>query len=154
MAPDNLTLEDLLPHRGRMLLIREIVNGDPRSAMSRAIVDATWPLFDGSSVNPLVLIELTAQTAGICAGLARIEERGLESDKKSWLVGIKRADLFVDALKLNDCIITHAENNFEYEGYRQITGTARINEKVVGFVELQAIQAEEAHMEEEGSRAP
>ena len=153
MAPDNLTLADLLPHRSRMLLIDEILEGDPRRAVSSAVVNKTWPLFDGRGVNPLVLIELTAQTAGICAGLARIQERGPESDKKSWLVGIKRADLYVDALKLNDRIITRAENSFEYEGYRQITGTTLIGEKVVGRIELQAIQAEKTHLEE-GSHSP
>ncbi|MCG6910408.1 MAG: hypothetical protein LJE94_09840 [Deltaproteobacteria bacterium] len=148
MPPDNLTLEDLLPHRSRMLLIEKILEGTPQKAVSTAVVNAYWPFFNGSDVSPLVLIELTAQTAGICAGLARIKERGLETDKKSWLVGIKRADLYVETLHLKDCITTHAENSFEYEGYRQIKGTAWIGEKLLGRIELQAIQAEETHVEQ------
>jgi len=138
----NYSIEDLLPHRNSMLLIEEILEGDPQAAVSRAVVNENWPLFDGHKVNALVLIEVAAQTAGICAGLAMIRERGVDSDKKSLLVGIKRSRFFVASLDLNDTIITHAENSFEYEGYRQITSTARIGAKVVGEVELQAIQAE------------
>jgi len=139
-------IEDLLPHRGSMLLVEEMLEGDPKAAVSSAVVNENWPFFDGGSVNPLVLIELAAQTAGICAGLARIKERGPDSDKKSWLVGIKRADFFVDTLNLNDRIVTHAKNSFEYEGYRQIAATARVGFKVVAEIELQAIQADDEHL--------
>ena len=140
------SIEDLLPHRNGMLLIEEILEGDQKAAVSRAVVNENWPLCDGLRVNSLVLIEVAAQTAGICAGLARIRERGLDSDKKSWLVGIKRSRFYVASLSLNDTIITRAENSFEYEGYRQIASTSRVGSKVVGEVELQAIQADTDHL--------
>jgi len=57
-------------------------------------------------------------------------------------VGIKQARFFVDTLALNARIITRAENQFEYEGYRQILGTARIGSEMVGEVALQVIQTE------------
>ena len=146
MTVTHYSIEDLLPHRSGMLLIEEILEGTPERAVSSAVVNQNWPLFDGSRVNALILIELAAQTAGICAGLARINERGLNSDKKSWLVGIKRSCFLVDALGLNNNIITCAENSYEYEGYRQIMSTARIGSKVVGEIELQAIQADAEHL--------
>jgi predicted hotdog family 3-hydroxylacyl-ACP dehydratase len=145
---EEMKIEDLLPHRGGMLLIEKMLEGDPKTAVSSAVVKKSWPLFEDNGVNPLILIELAAQTAGICAGLARIKERGKDSDKKSWLVGIKRADFFVDSLALNERVVTYAENSFEYEGYRQITASARIGTKVVGEIELQAIQADEDHLTE------
>ena len=145
MTPVTYSIEDLLPHRNGMLLIEEILEGDPTAAVSRAVVNKHWPLCDGRRVNALVLIELAAQTAGICAGLARIRERGLDSDKKSWLVGIKSSRFFVESLSLNDVVITRAENSFAYEGYRQITSTANVGSKIVGEIELQAIQAETGH---------
>lgn len=146
MSLANFSIEDLLPHRNSMLLIEEILEGGPNAAVSSAIVNENWPLFDGSSVNSLILIEMAAQTAAICAGWARIQERGLASDKKSWLVGIKRAEFFVDALNLNDRIVTHAVNSFKYEGYRHIIATARVGSAVVGEIELQAIQADDDHL--------
>ena len=57
-------------------------------------------------------------------------------------MGIKQSQFFVDTLALNDRIITQAENLFEYEGYRQIMGTARIGSRIVGEVALQVIQTE------------
>jgi predicted hotdog family 3-hydroxylacyl-ACP dehydratase len=131
-----------------MLLIEEILEGSPKAAVSSAVVNKKWPLCDGRRVNALILIELAAQTAAICAGLARINERGPHSDKKSWLVGIKRSSFFVESLALNDKIITRAENSFEYEGYRQITSTSRVGSKVIGEIELQAIQADSEHLQE------
>jgi hypothetical protein len=57
-------------------------------------------------------------------------------------VGIKQSHFFVDTLALNDRIITHVENKFEYEGYRQIMGIAKIGSEVVAEVTLQVIRTE------------
>ncbi len=142
MNPFNFSLEDLLPHRDRMLLIDEILELDDKVAVTRATVSEQWPLFDGQAVAPLVLIELVAQTAGVSNGWVRIQQRGLDSEKKGWLVGIKQARFFVDALLINQQIITRAENHFAYEGFRHIRGTARIGPEIVGEVELQVIQTD------------
>jgi len=140
MKPDDLRIEDLLPHRDRMLLIDEVLEVNDTTAVTSATVTKQWPLFDGRAVDSLILIELVAQTAGVNNGWVRIKQHGLDSEKKGWLVGIKQSRFLVRAVALNDCIITRAENQFEYEGYRQILGTARIGEKLIGEVALQVIQ--------------
>lgn len=140
----DVKIEDLLPHRDRMLLIDEIFELDHDMAVTCATVTDRWPFFNGNGVDPLVLIEVVAQTAGINNGWVRIKKHGKDSEKKGWLVGIKQARFFVDTLALNDRIQTRTENQFEYEGYRQIMGTARIGSEVVGEVALQIIQAESA----------
>ena len=138
----NVKIEDLLPHRDRMLLIDEVLEVDHNMAVTGATVTDRWPFFDGQGVGSLVLIEVVAQTAGINNGWVRIQKHGLDSEKKGWLVGIKQSRFFVNTLALNDRIITRAENQFEYEGYRQILGTASIGSKIVGEVALQVIQTE------------
>jgi predicted hotdog family 3-hydroxylacyl-ACP dehydratase len=138
----DINIGDLLPHRDRMLLIDEILEVDDKTAVTRATVTDQWPFFDGNGVDSLILIELVAQTAGISNGWVRIQKHGKDSEKKGWLVGIKQSRFFVDTLVLNDRIITRAENQFEYEGYRQILGTAKIGSEVVGEVALQVIQTE------------
>jgi predicted hotdog family 3-hydroxylacyl-ACP dehydratase len=138
----DINIGDLLPHRDRMLLIDEILEVDDKTAVTRATVTDQWPFFDGQTVDSLILIELVAQTAGISNGWVRIQKHGKDSEKKGWLVGIKQSRFFVDTLVLNDRIITRAENQFEYEGYRQILGTAKIGSEVVGEVALQVIQTE------------
>jgi predicted hotdog family 3-hydroxylacyl-ACP dehydratase len=140
MKPEDIRIEDLLPHRDRMLLIDEVLEVTDTTAVTSATVTKQWPLFDGRAVDSLILIELVAQTAGVNNGWVRIKQHGLDSEKKGWLVGIKQSRFLVNAVALNDRIITRAENQFEYEGYRQILGTARIGEKLVGEVALQVIQ--------------
>ena len=138
----DINIEDLLPHRDRMLLIDEILEVDDRTAVTRATVTDQWPLFDGQAVDSLILIELVAQTAGINNSWVRIKKHGQDSEKKGWLVGIKQSRFFVDSVSLNDLILTRAENHFEYESYRQITGIARIGDDIVGEISLQLIQTD------------
>ncbi len=140
----DLNIEELLPHRDRMLLIDGIIELDNTSAVTRATVTDQWPFFDGKTVDSLILIELIAQTAGINNGWVRLKTHGQDSDKKGWLVGIKQSRFFVDAVFLNDLIITKAANEFEYENYRHIAGVASIGSKIVGEVTLQLIQTESA----------
>lgn len=138
----DLKIEDLLPHRNRMLLIDEILEIDNKVAVTRSTVTDQWPFFDGQAVDSLILIELVAQTAGINNSWVRVKKRGQDSEKKGWLVGIKQSRFFVDSLSLNDLIITRAENQFEYESYRLISGIARIDDVIVGEVSLQLFQTD------------
>jgi predicted hotdog family 3-hydroxylacyl-ACP dehydratase len=140
MNPADICIEDLLPHRGRMLLIDEIVEVDDEKAITGATVSDQWPFFDANGVNPLVLIELVAQTAGITNGWVRIKQRGKDSEKNGWLVGIKQSRFYVKSISLNQRIITRAVNQYAYEGYRHIAGIARIGSEIVGEVALQLIQ--------------
>ena len=140
----DLNIEDLLPHRDRMLLIDEILELDDKVAVTHATVTDQWPFFDGQAVDSLILIELVAQTAGISNSWVRVKKRGKDSEKKGWLVGIKQSRFFVDSLSLNALIITRAENQFEYESYRHISGVAKIGDLIVGEISLQLIQTDSA----------
>jgi predicted hotdog family 3-hydroxylacyl-ACP dehydratase len=140
----DINIEDLLPHRDRMLLIDEILELDDKAAVTSATVTDQWPFFDGKAVDSLIVIELVAQTAGVTNGWIRIKQRGKDSEKKGWLVGIKQSRFFVEAISLNQRIITRAENQFVYESYRHIAGIARIGSDIVGEVTLQLIQTESA----------
>jgi predicted hotdog family 3-hydroxylacyl-ACP dehydratase len=140
MKRANIAIEDLLPHRGRMMLINEIIEMDEDRAVTVSVVTDQWPLFDGKTVSPIILIELIAQTAGISNGLERIRKHGKNSEKKGWLVGIKKSRFFVDAIPLHTTIITRAENRFKYDGFREILGTARIGQDIICETSLQVIQ--------------
>jgi predicted hotdog family 3-hydroxylacyl-ACP dehydratase len=134
-------VEDLLPHRGRMLLIDEILKVDTESAISRSRVTEAWPLFDGVGVPALMIIELVAQTCGLLNGLCRIQEQGEDSEKRGFLVGIKMAKLYIENLPLGESILTEARNRFKFEGFREIEGFAKMGSKLVGEVTLQVVQA-------------
>ena len=151
---DNPSITDLLPHRGRMLLIHEIVQIDKDSAVSRSVVNDQWPTFDGAGVSPLLIgrrtpkqdtlliIELVAQTSGLNNGLDRLKKEGQGTETKGWLVGIKKAILHVDTLELGMVVTTRAKNSFKFEGFREIEGQAMIGQQVAGEVTLQVVRAD------------
>jgi len=139
---NNPSITDLLPHRGRMLLIQEIIQVDMDAAVSRSIVNEQWPLFDGAGVSPLLIIELVAQTSGLSNGLDRLTKEGPGTETKGWLVGIKKAELYVDTLTLGTAVVTQARNSFKFEGFREIEGRSMIDDKLVGEVTLQVVRAE------------
>jgi predicted hotdog family 3-hydroxylacyl-ACP dehydratase len=143
MADLDLSIEDLLPHRGRMLLLGEILQADKALAISRQTVSDRWPLCDGETVNPILLIELVAQTAGICNGLERVATHGAGADRKGWLVGIKRAIFEIDRLPLGGEIIVKARNHFVFDSFREIGGTAHMGDRQIAEVVLQVVRAEE-----------
>jgi len=140
MNQTDMGIEDLIPHRGGMKLIDEIIEVDENRAVTRAVVTEEWPLFDGKSVNPIVLVELVAQTAGVSNGWDRIKRLGIDSEKKGWLVGIKESRFFIEAIPLHAQIITRCEEQFKYDSYREMLGITRIGADIVGEVSLQVFQ--------------
>lgn len=146
MAADNskparLTAEALLPHRGRMLLVGEILSLDDEQATTLSVAHRDWPLFKDGTINPLILVELVAQTAGVHNGLRRLKTRGDDSETRGWLVGVKKAVFHVDAIALGEPVTTTARNAFVFENLREITGTASINGRLAAEVTLQVVEA-------------
>jgi predicted hotdog family 3-hydroxylacyl-ACP dehydratase len=142
MPEIDLSIEALLPHRGRMLLLGEVLQADKAEAISRQRVDERWPLCDGASVNAIVLIELVAQTAGICNGIDRVATHGAEADRKGWLVGVKKASLELDRLPVGAEIVVKAKNHFVFDSFREIGGTAHMEGRQIAEVVLQVVRAE------------
>lgn len=140
MELGDIGIDDLLPHRGRMKLVDEILELDEGRSLTRSTVSPSWPFFDGTNVNALILVELLAQTAGINNGWTRILKNGLHSEKKGWLVGIKKARFLVDRIPLHTVIIAYAENHFEYDNFREVHGTAKIDGIVVADAVMQLFQ--------------
>ena len=135
-------IENLIPHRQRLKLIHTIISVDQEHAATRATVKENWPLLSGDDVSPLVLIELAAQTAGVCIGWnEKMKTDGSKRKAAGWLVGIKNARFYVDKITLDTCIATRSENYLIVENYREIAATASIGEKLVAEINLQILQA-------------
>ncbi len=137
----DLCLEDLLPHRGTMLLVTKVLEVDAEHAVTLCRVARSWPMAEASGIPSLILIELAAQTAGVCNGWDRVQTRGLDSEKMGWLVGIKKAELFIDFLSLGSEIISSAENSYKFESLREVTCRQHLNGRLVGTMTLQLFQA-------------
>ena len=143
MEPAEIQAEDLLPHRGRMKLVDEIITVNSEMAVTGTGVTDQWPFFDGKAVNSLVLIELVAQTAGISNSWGGKKKHGENFVTKGWLVGIKESRFYIDSVPLDTRIITRCVNQFEYDSYRVIRGTVEIEKRIVAEVELQLVQSDQ-----------
>ena len=135
-------IENLIPHRERMKLIDTITFVDQEHAVTRATVKESWPLYSGDAVSAIVLIELAAQTAGVCIGWnQKMKSDGPRGEAKGWLVGIKNARFYVNTIPLDSCITTRSENSLVVENYKEIAASASVGEKLVGEISLQILQA-------------
>jgi len=142
MNPKDVRPETILPHRGRMLLIDEILELDDDGAATRSVVTERWPFFNGRDVNTIVLIELVAQTAGVHNGWIRDKLHGPAADKKGWIVGIRQARLMVNAIPLGTELITRAKNKMEFEGFRDIFGTVAMETQIVAEIAIQLLRSD------------
>jgi len=141
MNPKNLTARNLLPHRGPMLLVDDIIAVDNQKAVTRSVAADTWPLFDGDCIHPIILIELVAQTAGIHNGWVREKTEGPDIDKRGWVVGVKHARLPCRGFALETEFITRSENRFEFEGFREILGTVEVEGAVIAEITIQLLRS-------------
>ncbi len=135
------SIEELLPHQGRMVLVQEIMEIGDQYAVTAAVAGERWPLLGNDRIDLLVLPELAAQTAGIYNSYQFKKRHGSDADNRGWLVGIKQADFFTAAILLGSRIISRAENTFEYDQLREITSTHHIDGRLIGRVTLQLMQA-------------
>ena len=141
MDAKTLSIEELLPHRNRMKLVDEILELTDDIAVTGATATREWPLYSGTGISPLVLVELVAQTAGIKNGLDRVRTQGPDADRRGWIVGVKQARFEVDEIFPGDRVITRAWNEYQLDNYFNIAGEASIDSRVVARVSLQVIQA-------------
>jgi predicted hotdog family 3-hydroxylacyl-ACP dehydratase len=136
-----IKIEDLIPHRGKMILIDEIIAIRPEYAVTSSTVSTSWPLLTTNGVSSLILVEIAAQSAGVCNGWDRIQEKGIESSKMGWLVGVKRAKFNRDFIPVASKIITRSENSNKYDNLRVTSSVSHIDGDIIGEVTLQLFQA-------------
>jgi len=142
MAAVDVNIETLLPHRGMMLLIADIISLDQQKATTLSLVKKDWPLSNQQGVNALIIVELVAQTAGIYNSYEVVKKEGADSNVQGWIVGIKKASFVVDYLPFGASVQTTAHNQFEYDELREIYGESKIGDQVLGQVTLQLMRAQ------------
>ncbi|MDD3815462.1 MAG: hypothetical protein PHZ02_12555 [Desulfocapsaceae bacterium] len=136
-----ITLDDLIPHRDSMMLIDDIIEVDSHYALTSSVISASYPLVDANGVHPLIMVELAAQTAGVCNGLDRIKTKGIDSLKMGWLVGVKRAHFYIAHIPLGSTVFTRSENSHNYENLREVSCVVHLDKRLIGEVTLQLFQA-------------
>jgi predicted hotdog family 3-hydroxylacyl-ACP dehydratase len=143
IALSEITLEDLLPHRSNMLFISEVLEVDRKHSLTICRVEKFWPMMEENGVLSLILVELAAQTAGVCNGWDRVQTKGLASERMGWLVGIKNAEFYTDYLPLGARILCRAENAYSFANLREVYCEQHLDKTLIGKMTLQLFQADE-----------
>jgi len=137
----DINIENLIPHRKSMRLIDEIIEMDDDHCITAATVSSRWPLNRDGYVHPIILIELVAQSAGVCFGWREMHKKE-PSGKPGWLVGIKKARFFRDRIPVNSKIVISIDDHKKDDVYAEISGTARLDSEIIGEMELQVFRPE------------
>jgi predicted hotdog family 3-hydroxylacyl-ACP dehydratase len=135
-------IEDLIPHRERLKLIDTIISVDQDHAATRTTVKENWPLLSGDGVSAILLIELAAQTAGVCIGWnKKVKTSGPQGEARGWLVGIKKAHFYIDKIPVGTCISIRSNYHLIVDNYKEIAASITIGDKLIAEINLQILQA-------------
>ena len=137
----DIDIESLIPHREKIKIISGILEIKETTAISTAIVNPQWPLYNEDSVNSLVLIEAIAQTAAIVEGYKRRQQG--KDGVKGWLVGIKSAEFNITKIPVDTNLIIMIESKYSFDNYGVVEGTVKAGDKILATATLQALRLNE-----------
>jgi len=136
-----INIEDLIPHREPIRIISEIIEIADDYAITGAIVNENWPLFDGGGVNSLIIIEAIAQTAALIEGNKK-QKQG-KPGVKGWLVGIKSAEFKQAKIPVNTRLVVSVKSMYSFDNYGVIEGTVKSENDVLVVAVLQALRMDD-----------
>jgi len=135
----DVNIDALIPHRRPLRLIDELLEVDEDSAVSAAMITTQWPMLENGAANPIVLIELVAQTAAALGGLKGKKENKEAAASRGLLVAIKSANFIIDEIPLQSRIITHSTTRLLMENFKEITGVIKLDDTVIAEITLQSV---------------
>ncbi|MGD0276740.1 MAG: hypothetical protein ABSB79_11945 [Syntrophales bacterium] len=134
-----MDIETLIPHRGRMKLIEEILSINTDMAVTSAKVSNRWPLYQESFVDPIVLIEIVAQTTAVHISWKSKSAKG--GGGKGWLVGVKGADFFLDQIPVDTVLISTVRNLDSIDNYNVVNGEVMMGMDLVCRIQIQVLRS-------------
>lgn len=128
-APAFPPVVELLPHRGRMLLLDEVVASGPGFTACRVVIRPDSSFVEGGRVPGLVAIEYMAQTVAAYAGL---EARGQGRPVRiGYLLGTRELSLEIDEFQVGDDLLIEVHHQFGDELIGAFDCTVRCRGRIV-----------------------
>ena len=103
-------IRELLPHRGKMLLLDEVVDAGPASVTCRVHIRSSSSFVEAGRVPGLVALEYMAQTVGAYAGLRAREQGG--PVRIGYLLGSRDVQLSGRDFLVGDDLVVEAHHVF------------------------------------------
>jgi len=137
----DVPIETLVPHRDRMRLVEVFEGHDQdRDGITRTVARDTWPLCDGRTVNPHVVIELVAQATAAMAGWDDFKQG--KSVGFGYIVGIKNACISMDPIPAGSLLTVKTRKILTQGNYGVFSGAVYSEARVWGEVVLQVFRPE------------
>ena len=122
-----------------MKFIEEVIDINDERAITSTTVNEEWPFY-GDSINPIILVEVIAQTAAIAIGNKKRKETG--EGARGWLVGIKHASFSTIKIPVGSKLMGIAKREYNRENYAVFSGVVKMNEEEIFKTELQLFNPE------------
>lgn len=129
-------MKDLIPHRGLMLLIDEVLELDESEATTATVVRDSWPLINNGTLGQTLLVELVAQTVAVVYGWRRI--KGIDA-QEGYLVGIKNAKFDTANIPVGSRLTTKVWPLYEMDAYGVFKGTVHCQSNSAAEIEIQVL---------------
>jgi predicted hotdog family 3-hydroxylacyl-ACP dehydratase len=139
-VPGARRIDAMIPHRGRMLLVERLLQGDDRQAEVEAETRDSWPLATEAGVPPLVLVEALAQACGL---LMAWRDRDEPMAGRGFLVGLRQARFAPGRVPLGVRLRLRVEILTEVDNYVVFHGRAEAAGHLWAEVELQTYRSDE-----------
>jgi len=128
-------IEDLIPHKGRMILIEEILEVDDNHCIAQAVASSHWPLHNEGLIDSIITIELVAQTAAYLIGWKERNKGG--TDRKGFITGIKNTTLAIPYIAIGSRLRISCKKLVTMENYAEFEGDIRDDSRTYSNVLLQ-----------------
>lgn len=120
-----------------MKLIDGVLDQNEEASVTTTRVSDLWPLHRNASVDPLILIEVVAQTAAVHISGRRDGIRA--GDRRGWMVGIKNADFFCDRIPVGTSLTAAVKNMYHMENYSVLEGKVHNGTDLLCRIEIQVL---------------
>jgi predicted hotdog family 3-hydroxylacyl-ACP dehydratase len=130
-----MDIESYMPHRGGMKLILDILESDENSCKAIAIPKETWPFLRQEGIDPMVIIELVAQTTSAYVGWCRRNKKKLGG--AGFLVGIRSAEIGPAYLPLGIPVYISCKRTLDMDNYGVFDGRVFSDGMIYGTAAIQ-----------------
>jgi predicted hotdog family 3-hydroxylacyl-ACP dehydratase len=128
-----------------MKLIDEVVHTASDEAVTRAAVGSRWPLVNhagdnnisGACVDPVVFIELVAQTAAVQVS-SRTQKNA--ADRRGCMVGIRNAEFFIAPVPVGTILTTRIRCVQSIDNYDVLEGEVSSAQGLLCRAEIQVFR--------------
>ena len=137
MLADTDIIETCIPHRIPMRLVDRLLASQDDQATVETQVRPHWPGANAGFVDPVLLIELVAQSVAVLVGWQRRHEEKMGG--RGLLVGVRKTEIQCERLRVGDRLRSHVKLLYKVENYAVYQGQVLDDEgRLLAQVELQS----------------